>query len=221
MDKRKARAESTRQAVLESAGQLFAKHGYEGTSLEMLGRAAGVNKALVQYHFGGKKGLYSEVLRQAIRIGAEEMSSVGASSASAESRLALYIDAFKRFAKRVPHFPFMMLREEMAGGTRIEPDVLASFLQFFALDRKIMEQGEKEGVFRALNPHAAHLSLVGAILFFLVSQPVRDRAGGLRGFPAENPVFDEYIEHVKNLFLTGVRAEAENGGSGKEDRHVE
>ena len=65
MDKRKARAETTRQAVLESAGQLFAKHGYEGTSLEMLGRAAGINKALIQYHFGGKKGLYSEVLRQA------------------------------------------------------------------------------------------------------------------------------------------------------------
>jgi AcrR family transcriptional regulator len=207
-DRRRERAEATRQSALESAGLLFARHGYEGTSLEMLARAAGINKALIQYHFGGKQGLYSEVLRQAIRIGAEEMGPVGASSASAESRLALYIEAFKRFAQRAPHFPFMMLREEMGGGAHIENDVLASFLQFFSLDRKIMEQGEREGVFRPVNPHAAHLSLVGAIIFFLVSHPVRDGDGKVRGLPAANPVFDEYMEHVQTVFLSGVRASA-------------
>lgn len=207
-DRRRVRAEATREAALESAGALFARHGYEGTSLEMLARAAGINKALIQYHFGGKQGLYSEVLRQAIRIGAEEMGPVGVSSASAESRLTLYIEAFKRFAQRAPHFPFMMLREEMGGGTHIEEDVLASFLQFFSVDRKIMEQGKTEGVFRPVNPHAAHLSLVGAILFFLVSHPVRDGGGEVRGLPAENPVFDEYIQHVQQLFLSGVRAKA-------------
>lgn len=210
-DRRRARADATRQAVLDNAGKLFAKHGFEGTSLEMLAREAGINKALIQYHFGGKQGLYSEVLRQAIRIGAEEMGPVAATPASAESRLVLYIEAFKRFAQRAPHFPFMMLREEMGGGSHIEEDVLASFLGFFSLDRKIMEQGQREGVFRAVNPHAAHLSLAGAILFFLVSQPVRDRNGRLKGFPAENPVFNEYIEHVLKLFLAGLRAD----GAGK------
>jgi AcrR family transcriptional regulator len=205
-DRRRERSEATRAALLRIAGTLFARAGYEGTSLEDLAREAGVNKALIHYHFGGKQGLYSEVLREAIRVGAAEMAAVAASRAAAARRLEMYIDAFRRFAQRAPHFPFMMLREEMSGGVHIEEDVLGEFLQFFALDRKIIQQGQAEGVFRAVNPHAAHLSLVGALVFFLVSQPVRNRAGELRGFPADNPVFEDYVEHVKSLFLTGLQA---------------
>jgi AcrR family transcriptional regulator len=213
-DRRKERSKATREALLRIAAPLFARRGFEGTSLEDLAREAGVNKALVQYHFGGKQGLYSAVLRQAIRVGAEEMRSVAESAANAETRLEMYIEAFQRFARRVPHFPFMMLREEMGGGAHIEADVLAEFLQFFSLDRKIIEQGRREGVFREVNPHASHLSLVGAIVFFLVSQPVRDRAGQLRGFPADNPVLDQYIGHVKRLFLLGLQKERESSRRG-------
>ena len=76
-----------------------------------------------------------------------------------------------------------------------------------AIDREILEQGRREGVLRHLDPHAAHLSLIGSIVFFLVSQPLRDRSGELAGFPAESPTFDDYFDHVKQLFLTGFKTQ--------------
>jgi len=203
-DLRRARSDTTRQTLLRRAAELFATAGYDGTTLDALAREAGVNKALVQYHFGGKQGLYSEVLRQAIAIGIEEMSPVRDRRAPADERLADYVDALQRFLKRAPHFAFIVIREEMGGGLRLEKDVLEAFLQFFALDREIIEQGVREGVFRRVDPHQTHLSLVGSIVFFLVSQPLRDSPQRM-DFPGNRPALDAYVEHVKTLFLTGLR----------------
>lgn len=205
-DLRRRRSDATRQVLLQRAAELFATSGYDGTTLDALANRAGINKALVRYHFGGKQGLYSEVLRQAIRVGIEEMTPVRDSTAHADRRLAEYIDAFHRFVVRAPHFGFMILREEMSGGQRIEKAVLAEFLSFFALDRDIIEQGVREGIFRRVDPHQTHLSLVGSIIFFVVSQPLRDHSGHRFPFPKNNPALDEYVAHVKTLFLSGLRS---------------
>ncbi len=53
---------ATRRALLEAAAVLFAEHGFEGVSVEDVADRARVNKALVSYHFGGKRGLYVAVL---------------------------------------------------------------------------------------------------------------------------------------------------------------
>lgn len=56
---------TTRQQLLEAAGQVFAEHGYaRATSKEICARA-GANAAAVNYHFGGKDGLYAAVLEEA------------------------------------------------------------------------------------------------------------------------------------------------------------
>jgi TetR/AcrR family transcriptional regulator, regulator of cefoperazone and chloramphenicol sensitivity len=55
----------TRQQLLEVAGQVFAEQGYaRATSKEICERAK-ANIAAVNYHFGGKDGLYAAVLEEA------------------------------------------------------------------------------------------------------------------------------------------------------------
>ena len=46
---------------------MFADRGYEETSIRAIVAKARVNQAAINYHFGGKDGLYREVLRAAIR----------------------------------------------------------------------------------------------------------------------------------------------------------
>jgi AcrR family transcriptional regulator len=41
---------------------VFAEHGYDRATLGAIADAAGVHKALIHYHFGGKEQLYREVL---------------------------------------------------------------------------------------------------------------------------------------------------------------
>ncbi len=57
----KNRSELTRQALLDSATRLFGKHGFDATSNRLLAEHAGVNQALIGYHFGSKEGLYEAV----------------------------------------------------------------------------------------------------------------------------------------------------------------
>lgn len=53
----------TRSRLLEAALVCFAAGGYAATGIREITARAGVNASLVTYHFGGKAGLYREVLR--------------------------------------------------------------------------------------------------------------------------------------------------------------
>lgn len=53
--------------VLDYAEELFAQHGYDGTTLRQITSAAKVNLAAVNYYHGDKESLYKEVLRRRLR----------------------------------------------------------------------------------------------------------------------------------------------------------
>ncbi|MMZ62743.1 HTH-type transcriptional repressor NicS [compost metagenome] len=47
--------------ILKSAKRLFAKQGFEGTSVRQICEEAGANVALVSYHFGGKEKVFQAI----------------------------------------------------------------------------------------------------------------------------------------------------------------
>ena len=59
--------ETTRAALIKAATSVFAEHGYDGGSVRLITQRAMANQAAVNYHFGGKEGLYREVLNAATR----------------------------------------------------------------------------------------------------------------------------------------------------------
>lgn len=56
--------EGTKRKILDSAVIEFAAHGPDGTTIERIARAAGVNKERVYNYFGGKRELFTFVLRE-------------------------------------------------------------------------------------------------------------------------------------------------------------
>src|SRR6202040_3804200 len=54
MSTRAVQAEQTRQQILDTAQRLFAEHGYDATSLQMIADEMGLTKAAVYYHFPAK-----------------------------------------------------------------------------------------------------------------------------------------------------------------------
>jgi AcrR family transcriptional regulator len=59
---RAAQAERTRQQILETAERLFAEHGYDATSLQMIADEMGLTKAAVYYHFPAKVDIRHAIL---------------------------------------------------------------------------------------------------------------------------------------------------------------
>ncbi|MBU6409617.1 MAG: CerR family C-terminal domain-containing protein [Verrucomicrobia bacterium] len=59
--------DETRRQLLEAAGAVFAQTGFRRATVREICRRAGANVAAVNYHFGGKKTLYSQVLVHAHR----------------------------------------------------------------------------------------------------------------------------------------------------------
>ncbi len=63
-DGRRARTVRTRRRILDAAGELFARHGYDGTSTEMIASGAGITVPGMYRHVSSKEELLLEVARR-------------------------------------------------------------------------------------------------------------------------------------------------------------
>ena len=54
--------ENARDRILDDASALFAKEGYDGTSLGELAEAIGVTKAAIYHYFPNKKEIYEAII---------------------------------------------------------------------------------------------------------------------------------------------------------------
>lgn len=199
--KREQQTQKTREQLTRTAARLFAEHGYKGVSLDAIARGAGVNKALVSYHFGGKRGLYSAVIQEVLEKTKPGLDRVRTSRGTPRERLGEFVDMMADLLHRYPHFPFILLREEMSGGMNIEKGLMDRFLEFFRVDREILEEGMEKGDFRSMDPHAAHLTLIGALIFFFVTRPLRET--WTERVDLSNPELEAYTNHLKRVLLEG------------------
>ena len=53
---------TTKEKIMRAAAEVFAEYGYTDTTNRMIAAQAGVNHALINYHFSGKRELYKRVV---------------------------------------------------------------------------------------------------------------------------------------------------------------
>jgi AcrR family transcriptional regulator len=76
-----------REQLLEVGRTLFARKGFDATSVEEIAAKAGVSKPVVYEHFGGKEGLYAVVVDREMRTLLDAIT--GALTSDAEPRVLL------------------------------------------------------------------------------------------------------------------------------------
>lgn len=84
----------TRSKILEAAGLLFGQDGYAETSSKAVAMKAEVDLAAINYHFGGRSGLYQAVLLEGHRrlISLDTLRALEGGPGSAEQKLRHFID---------------------------------------------------------------------------------------------------------------------------------
>jgi len=88
----------TRARLLNAAAQLFAERGFARVTVRDICRKARANVAAVNYHFGGKDGLYLAVIETAIATMRETTNEAMAAGSGrpAEVKLREYVSVFLR-----------------------------------------------------------------------------------------------------------------------------
>src|SRR5215471_21770193 len=208
-------AAATREALLAAATELFAERGYDGVPVWAITAKAGVNKAMISYHFGGKRNLYQTIADDAFTEVVSRIEAIAASSRPAPDLLKeLVADVAEVATQRSPHVCTMLLREVLAGGKRLDPEVAGKPVRILAAVERIVERGVREGTLREVDPLLTHLSLVGSLVFFFATERYRQRV--LTGRHFTPPDVSAFVRHVQDLITHGLTAHAEDSGS-----HVE
>ena len=103
----------TSATISRAALQRFVAQGFEATSLREIAGDAGVDVALISYRFGGKQGLWKDIISQA---GADlrealEQARGNSEEASAQQRLGHSARAFLAYLLDRPEVPRLLLRD--------------------------------------------------------------------------------------------------------------
>jgi TetR/AcrR family transcriptional regulator len=193
---------ATRQALLQAGAELFSERGFDGVSTSEVAARAGVNKALISYHFRGKRGLYVAILESAFASLAERLRAIEAEAKSAHGTLRAFLGTFHQFTRERPGFPTLFMREVLAAG--IDEAVLPHLLEIIGFSRRLAERGAREGVFRRVDPLLFHLALVGSLIFFFATEPARRRAAVQARVGFVLPDSKAFLRYLEELTLRGL-----------------
>ncbi len=213
-----AASEDTRARVLRAATALFAARGYRATTIRDIAARARVNVASGHYHFGSKRSLYLEVLRQQFAAIRRTLETREGPAGPGRGRRALE----QRFRTRVqtmldlqigpeslPHAA--LLHREMADPSEALGIIVREFMTPMMT--------EMSDVLAQLAPglppktiERCTLSVAGQAVFFFTIRPALLERWGLRAYP---PGFTkEVADHITAFSLGGLDRIARRGRRG-------
>jgi TetR/AcrR family transcriptional regulator len=191
-----AATQGTAASIFLAAAEEFAAHGFDAAGVDRIAARASVNKAMIYYHFQNKRALYVEVLRDMFRAVGARARAIADGPGTAPEKLDTWIDAVIDEAARRPWFPPMMLRELAAGAPRFDPDTFAMMNAVFAAVKDVIEQGQREGVFAAVDPLMTHLTIMPPILIFFARARVLAGHHESAGIAAPRQL-DDFRSHMR------------------------
>jgi len=194
----------TRERLLSTAERLFAERGFSKVTVREICKSARANVAAVNYHFNGKKGLYDEVVRSAIKTMQSTTDSIRDAGLghSADEQLTAYVCIFLRrvVAARDSWIHQLMMRE-LSDPTPALDLVMKKVVQpRMAYLREVLASMFDCG---ADDPRVERCAMsVQAQCLALLSHPV----ASLRPKSMTDRELDQMAHHVAQFSLAGVRA---------------
>lgn len=202
-----APAPDTRDRILDAAERLFAAHGFDGTSLRQITEAAEVNLAAVNYHFGSKEELYTQVfIRRIVPINTRRMEMLDTAVKAAGKGSVPVRSIFESFARpvfemadRAPDFLRLLGRNVGAPPAFMAPVMEAQFRPLITRYVGLLQQALPH-----LTPKAVFWRMhfmVGATLHCASHHFTIDQMSG--GLCHTHDV-EEMLQHLSDFAVAGI-----------------
>ena len=156
-----------RTAILEAAIRVFADRGGAGTTIRDIGRAAGLNSALLYYYFDNKEALFRAAVERVMSEFMERLRARPARFASGRDRLRFVVETGLGYYTEHPErlrliTVVIALHQDMfAAGIRH----LVAEKRFTPLD--VVEDAIRAGQWRSVDPMQAWWCIAGPCLLAL------------------------------------------------------
>lgn len=194
----------SRDKIIAAALGEFAEHGRAGARVDRIAAAAGVNKAMIYYHFKSKDELYIQVLRSFfLEIGREARQKLSA-SANLEEALKAILALHTGIATRRPQVRTLLLREL----ADLNPDVMDAIVQSFEESgmaqtmRERMMERIQDGHVREIDPRQLITAFIGMSLGYHLLFPIMDRLTGIKD---RGKFLEERQRIIVDIFLNGIK----------------
>lgn len=122
---RKAKAQMTRQEILDAAEEVFFETGFSGATLEKIAQRSGVTRGAIYWHFENKVEVFEAVFRRTISSYEELLGDITQTATSLEEFEAFTIQQLRSIAtdkKKHRALCILLLRHEHLPS---EPQILA------------------------------------------------------------------------------------------------
>ncbi len=167
---RELSAQATRENILKAATKVFAKHGFNGGSVEKISKAAKSVDRMLYYYFGNKEGLFIEVIEDIYRRMNEAESKLDLNTEEPVQALKDVIAFVLNYYRRNPEFVTLLNTENLHMGRHIVKSDRAAQYSSPAIDviRRILETGVRKKLFRKdLAARDVYLLIVSTGYFFM------------------------------------------------------
>jgi AcrR family transcriptional regulator len=203
----KDRRDQTIDRILKAAAKEFSEAGFAGARVDEIANSAGVNKATIYYHIGDKQALYAQVVHDLFGNVVAQFNRNITAAQSPENQLKLFIQTVAGMVDRHPELAAIMLREQASGGKHFPEMVAQDLARILGILTEILDDGVRAGTFIETVPLIVHMMIIGAIVFFKMSSPIRAKLAPLMATfdKMDTNVSGEVATEIETLILNAVK----------------
>ena len=193
--------QDARDELLSAGTELFAVQGFAGVSIRELATAAGVNSALISYHFGGKAGLYEAVVTAQYERLVGKFEAIAASTATMEEKIRMYADVIRRNHTEDQPLMARLIQGELTSPTACLENVVRKYtVRIAGIISGVLRQGIQSGTFRQdIDPVFAAMTLAGMLNFYFILREVTKAV--VPEFAGRD---QEFVESALKIYLKGM-----------------
>ena len=190
--------------IIETAIELFAEKGFEGTSIRDLATKADVNVAMINYYFGSKEKLFECMVKQKAAYTKDMLEEIAKDTTLTEiEKFDRIIDGFisrlftNRLFHRVIHQELMLSHRES-----LQQAIVNILYPNSALIKGMIDNAVKKGAFKKVDSALVIASLVGTINQVLLSKKMCNKLldKDENYVPYEDAKFKKRIsDHLKEM----------------------
>lgn len=199
-----ARADATREALLDAAIAEFAAHGFEGASTRSIAARAGTHQPQINYHFDSKDELWRAAVdhvfsKLADAVATPELAAFTGGGEITREGFAAVLRAIVRAVSGLPELNRMMVVEATADSDRLAWIVERHTRGIYDLLAGAWRSLRERGIVAEIDETIVYYALIGAATMAYVNAPEARRLVGERVI--DEAFIDAHAEAMVTIFL--------------------